>query len=42
MRVLLPYARGQLSVEVPDDAVVVEPDDLAGLADEATGRSPRR
>jgi lactate racemase len=34
MQVLLPYGRGQLSVEVPDDATVVEPDDRPGLADE--------
>jgi nickel-dependent lactate racemase len=34
MRVDLPYGRGTLPVEVPDDAVVVTPADLPGLPDQ--------
>jgi nickel-dependent lactate racemase len=34
MQVDLPYGREHLVVEVPDDAVVVEPTDLPGLGDE--------
>lgn len=34
MRVDLPYGQGVLAVEVPDDAVVVSPADLPGLADQ--------
>jgi nickel-dependent lactate racemase len=34
MRVDLPYGRGVLVAEVPDDAVVVSPADLPGLADQ--------
>jgi nickel-dependent lactate racemase len=34
MRVHLAYGTDGLDVEVPDDAVVVEPDELPGLADE--------
>jgi nickel-dependent lactate racemase len=34
MRVRLPYGRGHLDVEVPDDAVVVEPVDRPALADQ--------
>jgi lactate racemase len=34
MRVDLPYGHGVLTAEVPDDAVVVSPEDLPGLADQ--------
>lgn len=34
MRVDLPYGREHLVVEVPDDAVVIEPTDLPGIGDE--------
>jgi nickel-dependent lactate racemase len=34
MRVSLAYGRGRLDVEVPDDAVVIEPEQLPGLPDE--------
>ena len=34
MRVMLAYGRGRLPIEVPEDAVVVTPDELPGLPDE--------
>lgn len=34
MQLSLAYGRGRLAVEVPDDAVVIRPEELAGLPDE--------
>ena len=34
MQVSLAYGRGRLTVEVPDDAVVIVPEELPGLPDE--------
>ena len=37
MRVSLAYGHGRLPLEVPDDAVVITPEELPGLADERAG-----